>query len=258
MKLEFTGLSGCHGHPLIIINVKNSSLEPTVVEVGKRSSPFAEFDKLFNDIQKLLEGNTFKAEDLSSFLPPPYSVEEIADAKKFFKQCLNMNFASVIQMDKGLELQNSLSIMLARDAFPDDLVDRTTKFLVEFDQSCEQYESAKQDISKAQEGEKAVGELKTSLKKLFSEFIPVRNQAEAVDREIARLEKQVTERKAKKERLGERLEDLAGRATTSKQALVSAEETMKLSAIKKEQAEKTVGDIERSWESFKVGCSQLL
>ena len=82
--------------------------------------------------------------------------------------------------------------------------------------------------------------------------MPVRNQAEPVDKEISRLESVLTERKAKKARIRKRLEDLAGQATASKQALVCAEQDMKLSSIKKEQAEKMVEDFQRSWASLKV------
>ncbi|XP_024028317.1 uncharacterized protein LOC112093663 [Morus notabilis] len=248
------------GQSLPLVNQSSAEPpgEPTVVEAGKRSSSFAEFDKLFTDIQNLLGGESSKAENFSSLFPPSCSVEEIADAKKFLRQCLNMSLASVIQLDKAPELKNSLAIMLTTGRFPSNMVDRTTKFLADIDKSCETYESAKQDISVAQEDEKAVGELKTALNQLFSEFIPLRNQAETVDREIAKLEKQMAERKAKKAQLSKRLEDLAGRATTSKKAVVSAEEKMRLSAVKKEQAEKKIGDMERSWESLKVDCSQSL
>ncbi|XP_024017457.1 uncharacterized protein LOC112090423 isoform X2 [Morus notabilis] len=253
-KMVVTGQS----IPLVNQSSAEPPGEPTVVEAGKRSSSFAEFDKLFTDIQNLLGGESSTAKNFSSFLPPPCSIEEIADAKKFFKQCLNMSLASVIQMDKAPMLKNSLSIMLTTGRFPSNMGDRTTKFLADIDQSCETYELAKQDIGVAQEDEMAVGELKTALNQLFSEFIALRNQAETVDREIANLEKQMAERTAKKAQLSKRLEDLAGRATTSKQALVSAEEKMRLSAVKKEQAEKKIGDMERSWESLKVDCSLSL
>lgn len=231
--------------------------EPTSDEAGKNSSSFAEFDKLFTDVQNLVEGKTSKVEYLSSFCTSPSSAEEIADAKKIFKQCINMDLSSIIQLGKASELKNSLAIMLTSNAFADNMVDGTSKFLAEFDQTCERYESAKQNLSEAQEDEKEVDELKATLKQRFAEFIPLRNQAEAVDREIARLEKQVVERKAKKERLSKRLEDLAGQATTSKEALVGAEQRMKPSAIKKEQAEKAVDDIKKSWESLKFSCSVL-
>ncbi|XP_024017489.1 uncharacterized protein LOC21395778 [Morus notabilis] len=129
------------GQSLPLVNQSSAEPpgEPTVVEAGERSSSFAEFDKLFTDIQNLLGGESSKAENFSSLLPPSCSVEEIA---------------SVIQLDKAPVLKNSLSIMLTTGRFPSNMVDRTTKFLADIDESCETYESAKQDISVAQEDEK--------------------------------------------------------------------------------------------------------
>ena len=163
-----------------------------------------------------------------------------------------MDLTSVIRSGKALELKNSLSILLTTNSFPYDKLDRTDEFLAEFDQRCERYEAAQRDLREAQENEDLVSELRTTLRQLSSKFMPVRNQAEAADSEIARLVILLTEMKAKRALLGKRLEDLAGQATTSKQALVSAEEISKLASIKKEQAEKIVGDFQRSWESLKV------
>ncbi|PON81126.1 hypothetical protein TorRG33x02_230850 [Trema orientale] len=122
------------------------------------------------------------------------------------------------------------------------MVDEITKFLANFDQSCEQYEVAQQDLSKAKEKEKSIDELKTTMKQLSSEFLPTRTLAEAADHKKAGLGRQLIERKAKKARLRKRPEILADRAITSKQTLVSAERDMKLSTVRKKQAEKVIGD----------------
>uniref|UniRef100_A0A803R809 Uncharacterized protein n=1 Tax=Cannabis sativa TaxID=3483 RepID=A0A803R809_CANSA len=137
--------------------------------------------------------------------------------------------------------------------------DEITKYVANFVQSCEQYEVAKQDLREVQENEKSIEILKTDMKNISSEYFPLRNQAEVVDNEIAELEIQLSERKMKKKRLSKMLEVLAGRATTSKQALVSAEQDHeKLSVLKKVEAEKVIGDMKRSWESLKLGYSNML
>ena len=52
---------------------------------------------------------------------------------------------------------------------------------------------------------------------------------------------------------------MADQATTSKQPLVSDEEDhVKFCVLKKEQAEKVIGDMKRSWESLKLGYYNML
>ncbi|PON82551.1 Ubiquitin carboxyl-terminal hydrolase, C-terminal, partial [Trema orientale] len=221
--------------------------EPTVVEAGKSSSSMAEFDALFADIQSLLEGKTGESKNSSSFRLRAYSIEEIDHAKNTFKECLTMKLANVIQLGRAPALKNSFSVMLSSNAFPADMVNFTTKFLA----NMEQYAGAEQDLREVQEKEKSIGEMEAATKQLASEFMPLRNQTEAVDQEIAELERQLTEKKAKKARLRMSLEALASRATTSKQALIDAQEVMWLLKIKKEQAENMVGEMERSWVLLK-------
>ena len=58
--------------------------------------------------------------------------------------------------------------------------------------------------------------------------------------------------KAKQQLIMKRAEYLASEATISKEALIRAKLAMRSSTINIELAEKTVNDIERSWESLKV------
>ncbi|PON54717.1 hypothetical protein PanWU01x14_193400, partial [Parasponia andersonii] len=229
--------------------------EPKVVKAEKGSSAFADFDILFADIQYMLEGGTGKSGKFSGFHAISLSVEEIANAKKIFKQCLDVDLANVILFGQDIELKKSRHISMP---FPDNMVDEVTKFLANFEQCCDQYQVAQQGLSKAKEKEKLIDELKTTMKLLSSEFLPTRTLAEVVFREIAGLERQLIERKAKKARLRERLEVLADIATTSKQAMLSAVRDMELSAVRKKQAEKVIDEMDKSWESLKVGHSLLL
>ncbi|KAM6584146.1 hypothetical protein CsatB_011148 [Cannabis sativa] len=224
------------------------------------SLSFSEYDALFIGIQKQLEGESFKSDNItSSGCPPSWTVEEIAYAKKILKQCLDIDLDNVIQLGRDFELKKSLSILLSSNAFPENMEDEITKYVANFVQSCEQYEVAKQDLREVQENEKSIEILKTDMKNISSEYFPLRNQAEVVDNEIAELEIQLSERKMKNKRLSKMLEVLAGRATTSKQALVSAEQDHeKLSVLKKVEAEKVIGDMKRSWESLKLGYSNML
>ena len=214
-------------------------------------------DNVFDDIRKILDGKkTSEAATSSRFYP--LSSEEVANAKKTIKECFGTNLASVIESMQTPELKNALSVMLACNAFPGIVAGELTEFLAKLDQSCEQYSAAKQEQKAVHRNESLIAELKTSMTKVLSEFTPLRDQAEAVSREIVELERALSEKKEKKASLTKSLEELADRATTSKQALVIAEQDMKLSLIKKERAEKMFGDMERSWESLKAGCSSLL
>ncbi|PON54714.1 E3 ubiquitin-protein ligase SIN-like [Parasponia andersonii] len=227
-----------------------SPQEPTFVEAEISSSDLSEFDALFTEIQNLLGGESSKQKSTSSFCCPiACSDDEISQAKEVFKACLNLKLATVIQSGRHLELKKSLSIMLTGKACPDNMVNFTTKFLGNF----EQYTSAQQDLREVQEKEKSIRELETTMKQLVSDFVLLRNQAEAVDQEVAELERRLTEKKAKKAWLRKSLADLAGRAITSKQAFIDAREVMLLLRIKKEQAEKTAGEMESSWEHLKSG-----
>lgn len=221
-----------------------------MVETAIGSSSFASFDALFADIQSLLEVETFEAAS--------WSIDEIADAKKIVKQCLDMKLACFIQSGRTSEFKKSVSAMLTVNAFPDSMVDVITKFLDDFDQSCERYVGAEKDLREVEQKEKSIVELKTTLKQLSSKFMPIRNRADKVNREIADLERQLAERKAEKAQLQSNLEELAGKATTSRQALINAEQDLRLFRHKKEEAEKTVGDIERSWKSMKDYCFLIL
>ncbi|KAM6600488.1 hypothetical protein CsatA_020097 [Cannabis sativa] len=212
------------------------------------------YDNLFVDIQNILEGERFKEENyVSSFGPPSWTPEEIDSAKIIFKQCLDIDLDNVIQSGRDFELKKSLSILLSSNVFPENSVDEVTKFVDDFVQSCEQYEMAKQDLREIQEKEKSIDDQKTAMKQLSSKFLPIRKQAEAVDHEIAELERQLTERKAKKTRLGKMLQVLADQATTSKQSLVRDEEDhVKFCELKKEQAEKVINDVKTSWDTLKT------
>ncbi|PON54719.1 E3 ubiquitin-protein ligase SIN-like [Parasponia andersonii] len=232
--------------------------DPTVIETGKSSSSFAEFDTLFADIRNLVEGETFKLENFSNFHSPKWRSEEIANAKVVFKECLDIDLAKVIESGRDFELKKSLSVLLSTNEFPDNMVDEITHFLANFDKTSEQYEVAQQDLIEVQEKEKLIGQLKSTMKQLSSKFMPIRNLAEAVDSEIVGLESQLTEKNVMKARLTKRLKVLASQATTSKQALINAEQDMKLLTLKKEEAEKLIADVDRSWESLKAGRSLLL
>uniref|UniRef100_A0A803NUE9 MATH domain-containing protein n=1 Tax=Cannabis sativa TaxID=3483 RepID=A0A803NUE9_CANSA len=211
------------------------------------------YDNLFVDIQNILEGERFKEDNyVSSFGPPSWTPEEIDSAKIIFKQCLDIDLDNVIQSGRDFELKKSLLILLSSNVFPENSVDEVTKFVDNFVQSCEQYEMAKQDLREIQEKEKSIDDQKTAMKQLSSKFLPIRKQAEAVDHEIAELERQLTERKAKKTRLGKMLQVLADQATTSKQSLVRDEEDhVKFCELKKEQAEKVINDVKTSWDTLK-------
>ncbi|XP_062091695.1 MATH domain and coiled-coil domain-containing protein At3g58360-like [Humulus lupulus] len=237
-----------------------SDQNSTFVKGERSKSSFSEYDTLFVDIKKLLGGESFKSDNItSSICPPSWTVNEIAYAKEIIKQCLDIDLDKVIQLGRDFELKKSLSILLSSNAFPENMVDEINKFMANFVESCEQYEVAKQDLREVQEKEKSIEDLKTDMKQISSEFFPIRNQAGVVDNEIAELERQLIKRKAKKERLSKMLEVLAGRAATSKQALVSAErDHEKLSVLKKEEAEKVISDMKRSWEFLNLGYSNML
>ena len=233
---------------------------PKQEEAAKSSSSFVEFDTLFADIhQKLLKGNkTFEKETSNSQHRLP-SVEEICLAKKVLTECFCVNLANVmLNRRRKLELKNALSTMCHVFADTEKMAIEVTKFVADFDQICKQYVGAQDDLEEAKEMESSVGKLKATLKQLCDEFMPVRDQAEEVEREIVNLEKQLGERKAKKARLKNDLEGLAGRASTSKQALVNAEQVMKQFMPEKELAKKMIDDIEKSWESVKSIFSNVL
>ncbi|KAL5568695.1 hypothetical protein UlMin_025270, partial [Ulmus minor] len=218
------------------------------------SSSFAKFDAMFAGIQNLLEGKNSEAESSDSFRSPLLSIEEISNAKRTFKQCLGQNLTNVIKLGLTQEFMNSLSVMLTANAIPNNLVEELGWFLSNFDQSCDLYMAAKQDIVEVEEKENSVDDLK----QLYHRFMPIRNEAASVDEEIAELERQLTEKKAKKAMLQSSLEDLARQAATSRETVIDAELDMKLNRMRKKQAEKTVVDMERSWESLKAGSSPFL
>ncbi|KAL5568701.1 hypothetical protein UlMin_025276, partial [Ulmus minor] len=218
------------------------------------SSSFAEFDAMFAGIQNLLEGKNSEAESSDSFQSPLLSIEEISNAKRTFKQCLGQNLTNVIKLGLTQEFMNSLSVVLTANAIPNNLVEELGWFLSNFDQSCDLYMAAKQDIVEVEEKENSVDDLK----QLYHRFMPIRNEAASVDEEIAELERQLTEKKAKKAMLQSSLEDLARQAATSRETVIDAELDMKLNRMRKKQAEKTVVDMERSWESLKAGSSPFL
>ncbi|XP_062087096.1 uncharacterized protein LOC133793861 [Humulus lupulus] len=232
----------------------------TLVEPEK-TTIFSKYDTLFFDIQNQLEGKSCKSNNfIGSARPNSWTAEEITHAKTILKQCLDIDLDNVIQLGRDFELKKLLSILLNSNAFPENTVDEMTTFIANFVQSCEQYEVAKKDLREVQEKEKTIEDLKTDMKQLLSsDFLPIRTQGEVVDHEIAELERQLTERKAKKARLSKMLEDLAGRAATSKQTLDNAEQDHEKSCVpKKEQAEKVIGDMKRSWDSLKLNYSNML
>ncbi|KAL5568694.1 hypothetical protein UlMin_025269 [Ulmus minor] len=212
----------------------------------------------FNWKDNLLEGKTSEAQSSDSFQSPLLSIEEISNAKKTFKRCLDKNLTNVIKSGWTQEFMNSLSIIITSNSVPGNLVEELSWFLYNFDQSCERYMASKQDIVKAEGKENSVGDLKTNLKQLYHQFMPIRNEAESVDEEIADLERQLTERKAKKAKLQSSLEDLTRQAATSRQTVINAEPDIKLNRLRKKQAEKTVVDMERLWESLKANSSPFL
>ncbi|KAL5568685.1 hypothetical protein UlMin_025260 [Ulmus minor] len=234
--------------------------EPNQEEAAKGSSSFAEFDTLFADIhQKLLKGKTFENETSSNSQRRLPSAEELSHAKKVLTECFSVNFANVmLNRRRKLELKNALSITCHVFSDSEKMAIEMTKFVADFDQICKQYVSAQDDLEEAKEMENSVGKLKTTLKQLYDEFIPVRDRSEEVEQEIVNLEKQLRERKAEKARLKNDLEVLAGRASTSKQALIGAEQSMKLFMPEKELAKKLIDYIEKSWESFKSLFSNVL
>ncbi|XP_062098921.1 uncharacterized protein LOC133804815 [Humulus lupulus] len=231
--------------------------EPNVVEAARCSS-LASFDALFADIQSLLEVKAVEAGSSSSLQRSMLSIDEITNAHKIVKQCLDTKLGSFIQSGRTREFKNSVSIMLAVNSFPDSKVDEITKLLDNFNQTFERYVGAEQDIREAEQKVSSIIELKTSLKQLSSKFIPTRNRVEEVDRDIADMERQLGERKVERAQLQSILEDLASKATASRQALINAELDMMPLWLKKEEAEKTVDDIEKSWESLKDHCFPLL
>ncbi|XP_060963069.1 uncharacterized protein LOC115710792 isoform X1 [Cannabis sativa] len=231
--------------------------ERNVVEAASYSSSLASFDALFADIQSLLEVKAVEAGSSSRLQRSMLSIDEISNANKIVKQCLDMKLGSFISSGRTREFKNSVSIMLTVNSFPDNKVDEITKFLDEFNQTCERYVGAEQDTRVAEQKVSSIMELKTTLKQLSSKFIPTRNRVEEVDREIADMERQLAERKEEKAQLHITLEDLAGKATASRQALINAELDVNPLWIKKEEAEKTVDDIDKSWESLKDYCLLL-
>ncbi|PON54713.1 Ubiquitin carboxyl-terminal hydrolase 7, ICP0-binding domain containing protein, partial [Parasponia andersonii] len=239
-------------------SVQTPHQETTAIESTIDSSSFSFFDALFADIRNLLERKTSEADTLSRFQPSALSIDEIANAKKIVKQCLGMTLANVIKSARTTELKNSISVLLNVNEFLNRMVDKITKFHNEFDQNCERFAHAEQDLKEVEQKESLLGELQTTLKQLSSEFMPIRNQADKVDQDIVDLERQLAEKKAEKAQIWNNLEDLARRATTSKQALINAENEMRLFRPKKEEAEKTVGDMERSWQSWMADCSLIL
>ncbi|PON81125.1 LOW QUALITY PROTEIN: hypothetical protein TorRG33x02_230840 [Trema orientale] len=68
--------------------------EPKFVKTEKCSSAFADFDTSFADIQNMLEA--CKSDKFSSIHAHSLSVEDIANVKKIFKQCLDIDLANVI------------------------------------------------------------------------------------------------------------------------------------------------------------------
>ncbi|XP_062097958.1 uncharacterized protein LOC133803838 isoform X2 [Humulus lupulus] len=231
--------------------------EPNVVEAARSSSSLASFDALFADIQSLLEVKAVEAGSSSRLQRSMLSIDEITNAHKIVKQCLDTTLGSFIQSGRTREFKNSVSIMLAVNSFPDSKVDEITKFVDDFNQTCERYEGAEQDIREAEEKVSSIIELKTSLKQLSSKFLHTRNRAEEVEREITNMERQLAERKAEKTHLQSNLEDLAEKATASRQALITAGLDVTPLWLKKEEAEKTVDDVEKSWESLKDHCLLL-
>ncbi|KAL5568682.1 hypothetical protein UlMin_025257 [Ulmus minor] len=232
--------------------------EPTQEEAAVGSSSFAEFDTLFSDIyQNLLEGKTSEKEALSCSQHSLPSLEEVSHAKEVLKEFFSVNFGNVMRKRRKLELKNALSTIRHLFLDTEKMAVEVTKFVTDFDQNCKQYVGAKEDLEEAKEKENSVGELKENLKQLYYEFIPVRDRAEEVEQEIAYLERQLGERKAKRARIKNDLEGLAARAITSKQALIDAEQMTKLFMPNEEVAKKTINDIEKSWESFKFLSSHV-
>uniref|UniRef100_A0A803NHU5 Ubiquitin carboxyl-terminal hydrolase 7 ICP0-binding domain-containing protein n=2 Tax=Cannabis sativa TaxID=3483 RepID=A0A803NHU5_CANSA len=232
--------------------------EPNLVEAEMNSS-LSSFDALFADIQSLLEvkaGEAINSSCLQNSVPS--TDDEITNARKIVKQCLDMRLASFIESGRTREFKHAVSVMLAVNSFPDSEVDEVTKFLDDLNKTCERYMGAEQDIREAEQNVRSVIELKTSLKQLSFKFIPTRNRAEEVNREIADMERQLAERKVEKAQLQSNLEDLAGKATASRQALINAELDKEPLWLKKVEAEKTVDNTEKSWESLKEHCYPFL
>ncbi|XP_060963248.1 MATH domain and coiled-coil domain-containing protein At3g58380-like isoform X2 [Cannabis sativa] len=221
--------------------------QPTEAEAEIRPSYLSQLDVLFGDIETLIGRKNSNSKTLSSFFLCRACSEEEIYAHNIFKECLNMKLASVIEEGREIELKKSLSIMITGNECPDNMVSFTTKFIENLDQ----YIGAQKDLREVQDKEKSIEKLETIAKQLASEFMPLRNQAEAVDQEIFDLERQLREKKVKKVCLRKSIEDLADRATASKQGLIDAHEVMSLLRIKKKIAEKMISEMECSWEFLK-------
>ncbi|KAM6600486.1 hypothetical protein CsatA_020095 [Cannabis sativa] len=222
----------------------------------KTTSTLSEYDTLFVGIQNLLEGDTFDSDKfISSFsLSSSWSDREITKAKHTWKEYLDLDLDDIIQLEKYFKLKNSFSILLSTNSlgYKEHKVDEVTEFMANFDRNCEQYEIAKEEMKEVKEKEKSIDDLKTSMRQICSDFLRFRKQAEVHDNEIVKLERQLAERKANKERHKKRLEDMAIRVSSLKQALLTTEEDyVKLSVPKKEQAKKVIVDMRNSWKSFK-------
>ncbi|KAL5568683.1 hypothetical protein UlMin_025258 [Ulmus minor] len=254
--IEFTATSSGRGYAKMLSSDRLNSADEgflvndtIIVEVDitqptlEEGDTFAKFHTLFGGIQNLLKENTS---------------EEISHAKKVLNECFSLNFANVMQTRRKIELKNAFSTMCHVFADTKKVAVEVTKFVADFDQCCEQYVAAQEDLEEAKEKENLIGELKTSLKQLYDVLIPVLDRAKEIEREIAKLERKLGERKAMKVQVKDDLEGLAGRASCSKQALIDAEQEMKLFMPKKEQAQTMIDDIEKSWKSFKSLSSRVL
>ncbi|POO01504.1 hypothetical protein TorRG33x02_028110 [Trema orientale] len=119
------------------------------------------------------------------------------------------------------EVEASVDTLLAANAFPDSMTDEMTKFLSNFESNFDLYEVARHDLK----------------------------EVDALDEEIADLERMLVAKKAKREGLKNAIKILVDGASNSRQAFVDAERDVRLISLRKEAAE-LVEEMESTWEAL--------
>ena len=226
------------------------------MEDTKIDSSITELDDILTDIQNSLDNKrTIEPESNQNDLLPNF--EAINRAKKIFKQFMKMKLGDLIHPGRKSELKDSLSILLStKNIFPNDIVDEMTKFSEMLNQNYNRYGSVQEDIEEAERKESSVVQLQTELKQFTSELRPMKTKFEAIDQEIADLDKQLIEKKAAREKLKSSFEDLKGQAISTREALVEAKREVELVAKKKKKAEDIVNQLEDGWDTLVASCSQ--
>ncbi|PON67243.1 hypothetical protein PanWU01x14_104180 [Parasponia andersonii] len=169
--------------------VEGPTIDPTRVVESSSTSP--------TNQQELTLENTDVNQSIAELDDIISDFQQYLDSSTRTPEFMEMKLADLVHPGRIFDLKDSLSkFVSSKNVFPNDMVNEMTKFSEMLNKNyCHRYLSAQEDIKEAEGKESSVVQLQNTLKQFTCELKPVKTKIEAIDGEIADLEKKLIEKK---------------------------------------------------------------